>query len=54
MHEYLWALGRTKYPEPRDIGAGLIFKCFQHGVVVCLLEMLGLKTLFLRNQGARK
>ena len=28
MHEDSWALVRTKYPEPLDIGSGLITRVF--------------------------
>ena len=28
MHEDLWALGRTNYLEPRDLGYGIIIRAF--------------------------
>ena len=45
MHEDLWALGRTKYPEPRDIGSGLIIRVFPTCSGSVLIRDAGIKNI---------
>ena len=51
MHEDLWALDRTKYTEPRNIGSALIMRMFPKCNGIVLTIDAGIKNIIPAESG---